>query len=80
MTGGPLRDPTREEKTVPGVRKRTLERAPPRWILPVLIVATLTIGGWFVIDNLASTSKLEDCTMSGRKNCVPPIDTSKLPP
>jgi hypothetical protein len=42
------------------------------------MIAILTVGGWFIIQNLADTSKLEDCTMSGRRNCVPPIDTSKL--
>jgi hypothetical protein len=42
------------------------------------MISTLTIGGWFIIQNLADTSKMEDCQMSGRRNCVPPIDTSKL--
>ena len=51
----------------------------PRWFLPAVIISTLTIGGWFIVQNLADTSKLEDCEMAGRHNCVPPIDTSKLP-
>ncbi len=56
----------------------TEERSVPRWVLPAFIIATLTIGGWFIIQNLATTSKMEDCTMSGRRNCVQPIDTSKM--
>ena len=54
------------------------ESSPPRWVLPAIMIATLTIGGWYIIQNLADTSKMEDCTMSGRRNCVPPIDTSKM--
>lgn len=66
----------------PSKRGNAADEQPPlpRWILPVIMIATLTIGGWFVIDNLSATSKMEDCTMSGRRNCVPPIDTSKLTP
>jgi hypothetical protein len=56
----------------------TEETSVPRWVLPAIIIATLTVGGWFIIQNLAATSKMEDCTMSGRRNCVQPIDTSKL--
>jgi len=51
---------------------------PPRWVLPAIMITVLTIGGWFIIQNLWETSKLEDCTMSGRKNCVAPIDTSQM--
>ncbi len=51
---------------------------PPRWILPAVMITVLTVGGWFIIQNLWATSKLEDCTMSGRKNCVAPIDTSQM--
>ncbi len=51
---------------------------PPRWVLPAIAITTLTVGGWYIIQNLAATSKLEDCTMSGRRNCVPPIDTSGM--
>lgn len=54
------------------------EKRPPSWILPVVMVSILTIGGWYVIQNLSDNSRMEDCTMAGRHNCVPPIDTSKL--
>jgi hypothetical protein len=67
----------------PGAKFAPLEPRPeqaplPRWILPVVMVTLLTVGGWFIIQNLADTSKMEDCTMAGRHNCVPPIDTSKM--
>jgi hypothetical protein len=31
----------------------------------------LTILGVYLMDRLATISKLEDCAMQGRKNCVP---------
>ena len=54
------------------------EAPPARWIFPAVMIVILTVGGWFIIQNLAATGAMEDCTMSGRHNCVPPIDTSKL--
>jgi hypothetical protein len=54
------------------------EGSAPRWVLPLIAITTLTLGGWYIIQNLAANSKMEDCTMSGRRNCVPPIDTSNM--
>ncbi len=68
--------PTKSELL--GRTDETEKPPPPRWVLPAIMIATLTIGGWYIIDNLAATSKMEDCTMSGRRNCVPPIDTSNM--
>lgn len=70
----PLRQPGDPEPPA----SRSGEAPVPRWVLPVVMIATLTIGGWFIIQNLTDTSKMEDCQMAGRHNCVPPIDTSKL--
>jgi hypothetical protein len=58
--------------------EETEQKPLPRWILPLCAIVTLTVGGWFIIDNLAATSRMEDCQMAGRHNCVPPIDTSKM--
>lgn len=44
------------------------------WISLLFIVA-LVVVGWFVIRQIQADSKLQDCLMSGRKNCAP-IDTS----
>ncbi len=56
----------------------TDEKPPPRWVLPTVMITVLVVGGWFIIQNLAATSQMEDCQMSGRHNCVPPIDTSQM--
>jgi hypothetical protein len=40
-----------------------------------LVIAALVVGGWFLVRQLQADSKMQDCFMSGRKNCAP-IDTS----
>jgi hypothetical protein len=54
------------------------EKRPPAWIVPAVAITVLSVGGWYIIQNLSETSKMEDCTMAGRHNCVEPIDTSKV--
>jgi hypothetical protein len=39
------------------------------------VVIVLFVIGWIVTHELYSNSKIEDCVMSGRTNCVP-IDTN----
>jgi hypothetical protein len=46
------------------------------WV-SLLLVAALFIGGWFLVHMLQADSKLQDCVMSGRKNCAP-IDTDSI--
>ncbi|MGO9836300.1 MAG: hypothetical protein ACLP1X_19025 [Polyangiaceae bacterium] len=43
------------------------------WV-SLLVVAALAIGGFFVVRQLQADSKMQDCVMSGRKNCAP-VDT-----
>jgi hypothetical protein len=38
------------------------------------VVVLLFVIGWILTHELYSNSKIEDCVMSGRTNCVP-IDT-----
>jgi hypothetical protein len=38
------------------------------------VVVVLFVIGWLLTRELYSNSKIEDCVMSGRTNCVP-IDT-----
>jgi hypothetical protein len=46
--------------------------APQRSLLPFLIM-TVVLGviGWFLVDWMAETTRIQDCVMSGRKNCAP---------
>jgi hypothetical protein len=39
------------------------------------VVVVLFVIGWILTRELYSNSKIEDCVMSGRTNCVP-IDTN----
>jgi hypothetical protein len=41
----------------------------------LLFLIALAVGGWFLVQRLWEISKLQDCLMTGRKNCMP-IDTS----
>jgi hypothetical protein len=35
-----------------------------------LAVVVLVIGGWLLMRQMAADAKLQDCVMSGRKNCA----------
>jgi hypothetical protein len=50
--------------------------SPFGWV-SLLVVAVLVVGGWFVIRQLQADSKMQDCVMSGRKNCAP-VDTDSM--
>ena len=52
-------------------------RRPFGWVALVALVLVV-LCGWFVIRTMQADSKLQDCVMSGRKNCAP-IDTGSLP-
>jgi hypothetical protein len=43
---------------------------PYGWI-GLLAVVVLVVGGWLLMRQLAADAKLQDCVMSGRKNCAP---------
>lgn len=42
-----------------------------RPIFAFFVVLALVGGGWLVLRQLMADSKLQDCVMSGRKNCAP---------
>jgi hypothetical protein len=46
------------------------------WV-SLLVVVALVLGGWFVVRQLQADSKMQDCIMSGRKNCAP-VDTDSM--
>jgi hypothetical protein len=46
------------------------------WVSLVIVVG-LVIGGWFVVRQMQADSNMQDCVMSGRKNCAP-VDTDSL--
>jgi hypothetical protein len=51
--------------------------ANPFGLVPVLIILALIAVGFFVAFRLHEVSTLQDCVMSGRKNCAP-VDTTDL--
>jgi hypothetical protein len=40
----------------------------------VLLVLGLCVAGWFLASWMQQSSQIQDCVMSGRKNCGTPID------
>ena len=68
--------------------QRPAAKSPPQWcivaennnrnrrasLVALGVVIALLVIGWIVTHELYSNSKIEDCVLSGRTNCVP-IDT-----
>jgi len=63
--GTPRRHPSPPEKLP--------EDSPPPMTM-LVVVLVLLVGGWFLANKLVESSRLQDCMMSGRRNCVT-IDT-----
>jgi hypothetical protein len=53
-----------------GVATRSRAFGPFGWV-GLLVGLALIVGGWFVLRQLQADAKLQDCVMSGRKNCAP---------
>ena len=81
-----LRRITREQGGIAGPEGRggTGEPAPPeppgkRYgpLIALAVVVLLASVGWILVQRLMTMSRMQDCVMSGRKNCAP-IDTGSL--
>ncbi len=40
-------------------------------VIGLLLVLALVVAGYFLMTALRQNAQLEDCLMSGRKNCAP---------
>jgi hypothetical protein len=40
-------------------------------LVGAILLGALVGGGWWLVRTMQADSKLQDCVMSGRKNCVP---------
>ncbi|RXG97329.1 DUF2273 domain-containing protein [Bradyrhizobium zhanjiangense] len=61
-------------KPEPGQKPKSSRRPPTpdsrRGAIAGLIIALLILGvGWWLVRDLTSASKMQDCLMSGRTNC-----------
>ena len=45
-----------------------------RNIVGLAVVAVLAVLGWLLVRELQAKSKLEDCLISGRRDCAPITD------
>lgn len=39
-------------------------------LLALIVLAALILAGWWLSDILAGVSRIQDCVMAGRRNCV----------
>jgi hypothetical protein len=39
-------------------------------VIALVVVAVLIAAGWWLGDILAGVSRIQDCVMAGRRNCV----------
>jgi hypothetical protein len=44
---------------------------PKRALAVLALMLALALGGWFLVERMSSDSSIQDCVMSGRKNCAP---------
>jgi hypothetical protein len=76
-----LRQITREQggagEEPPPAVGRTAEPRAKRYgpLVALAMVILLAGGGWILVQKMMEMSRIQDCAMSGRKNCAP-IDTS----
>jgi hypothetical protein len=57
-----------EKRPAPGAARTRAVKNP--WPFIVLVVA-LCVVGWFLVSWMSDTTSIQDCVMSGRKNCAP---------
>jgi hypothetical protein len=50
--------------------------APFGWV-SLIIIASLIVGTWFLIQRLTADAKMQDCVQSGRRNCAPIEDPGR---
>jgi hypothetical protein len=43
-------------------------------LVALAIVLILATGGWLIVRTMMDMSRVQDCVMSGRKNCAPVDD------
>jgi hypothetical protein len=70
-----MADPPEPE---PAARSRETRRARYGPLVALGVAVVLAVAGWILVQRLMAMSRLQDCVMSGRKNCAP-IDTSSPP-
>jgi hypothetical protein len=52
-----------------GDRPETASRRPA--VIGLVVVLVLVVAGYFLVSALRQNADLEDCLMSGRRNCAP---------
>jgi len=61
MAQGPRREPDRDQE--PESRRGA--------VIGLAVVLLLVVAGYFIMTALRHNAQVEDCLMSGRRNCAP---------
>lgn len=64
-------DSDREQDRGPAGHARQEGDQSNRPLIALLIFIALAVVGWFVVRAVQREARLQDCVMSGRKNCAP---------
>jgi hypothetical protein len=54
----------------PAPRGRRARRRAFAWVVALVVVA-VSVGALLLLEKMQDDTKLQDCVMSGRKNCAP---------
>jgi hypothetical protein len=71
MTEDPVEDETERHSA-----SQTQSGSNRRNIVGLAVVVILAGLGWLLVRELQAKSKLEDCMLSGRRDCAPISDTN----
>jgi hypothetical protein len=64
-------DPDPQQDREPLGHARTEGDQSNRPLIALLVFIALAVAGWFVVRAVQREARLQDCVMSGRKNCAP---------
>ena len=67
MGPGEMRDPEEKDPRDPAPGPDSRRPA----VIGLILVLVLVVIGYFLVNALRKNANLEDCLMSGRKNCAP---------
>jgi hypothetical protein len=57
--------------SAPRPGQKPIPRSKPFPWVAFIAVAVLAAGGWFIVSSMSDVGSIQDCVMSGKKNCAP---------
>jgi hypothetical protein len=63
-------EPAAPAEPRPPAKRATPAKKNDRVFFVMLVIIALAAASWFLADKFVGMSQIQDCVMSGRKNCV----------